>query len=98
MVSGVARHPAGNGDNLLAEMGKPKQMVAVHRGNSGNVRSDRKRRAANAVADRAAFRGCYEIIAKREQEQKQLALPLQEAIKGIQLKGMDGEILKIGGA
>ena len=31
-------------------------------------------------------------------EQKQLALPLQEAIKGIQLKGMDGEILKIGGA
>lgn len=52
----------------------------------------------NAVADRAAFRGCYEIMAKREQEQKQLALPLQEAIKGIQLKGMDGEILKIGGS
>lgn len=52
----------------------------------------------NAVADRAAFRGCYEIMAKREQEHKQLALPLQEAIKGIQLKGMDGEILKIGGS
>lgn len=52
----------------------------------------------NAVADRAAFRGCYEIMAKREQEQKQLALPLQEVIKGIQLKGMDGEILKIGGS
>lgn len=50
----------------------------------------------NAVADRAAFRGCYEIVAERQQEQKQLALPLQEAIKGIQLKGMNGEILKIG--
>lgn len=35
----------------------------------------------NAVADRAAFRGCYEIMAKREQQAQILPLPLQETIK-----------------
>lgn len=35
----------------------------------------------NATADRANFRQCYEIVAKREQENNVLPLPLQETIK-----------------
>ena len=50
----------------------------------------------NSVADRAAFRSCYEILQKREKEDKQIALPLRNTINSIQIKGMDGEILKIG--
>lgn len=41
----------------------------------------------NPTAERANFRQCYEILAKREQTRQQLALPLQEAIKQIQTSG-----------
>lgn len=47
----------------------------------------------NAVADRAAFRTCYEVMAKREHEKQQLALPLQDMIKQIQMKGLDDKFL-----
>lgn len=43
----------------------------------------------NQIADRAAFRGCYEILAKREQERRQMSPALLEMIKGIQIAGMD---------
>lgn len=39
----------------------------------------------NATADRANFRQCYEIVAKREHENNVLSLPLQETLK--QLSG-----------
>lgn len=42
----------------------------------------------NPTAERANFRQCYEVLAKREQTRQQLALPLQEAIKQIQASGM----------
>ena len=35
----------------------------------------------NPTADRANFRTCYEIVAKREQQSQVLSLPLQETIK-----------------
>lgn len=35
----------------------------------------------NPAADRANFRTCYEIVAKREQQAQVLSLPLQETIK-----------------
>lgn len=38
----------------------------------------------NPMADRANFRQCYEILAKREQTRQQVALPLQNVIKQIQ--------------
>lgn len=44
----------------------------------------------NAMADRANFRMIYENLSHREQVKQQLALPLQETIKMIQLKGIDG--------
>lgn len=50
----------------------------------------------NITADRANFRIVYETLAKREKTQQQLALPLQEAIAQIQMKGMDGQPLMIG--
>lgn len=50
----------------------------------------------NAVADRAAFRSCYEVFQKRKQMDQQLSLPLQETIKQIQMKNMDG-LLMLGG-
>ena len=50
----------------------------------------------NPMQDRANFRMIFEIMAKRQQTQQQLALPLQETIKQIQLKGMP--LLGDGGA
>lgn len=38
----------------------------------------------NPMAERANFRQCYEILAKREQTDQQIALPLRETIKQIQ--------------
>ena len=38
----------------------------------------------NPTADRANFRTCYEILAKREQARQQVALPLQDTIKQLQ--------------
>ena len=41
----------------------------------------------NPTADRANFRQCYEILAKREQTRQQMALPLLETIDRIQSNG-----------
>ena len=41
----------------------------------------------NPMAERANFRQCYEILAKREQTRQQVALPLQDTIKQIQTSG-----------
>lgn len=38
----------------------------------------------NPMAERANFRQCYEILAKREQTRQQVALPLQDTIKQLQ--------------
>lgn len=38
----------------------------------------------NPMAERANFRQCYEILAKREQARQQVALPLQDTIKQLQ--------------
>jgi len=50
----------------------------------------------NIATERANFRMIYETLAKREQTEQQMALPLREAISMIQLKGMNGEVLKLG--
>lgn len=50
----------------------------------------------NIATERANFRMIYETLAKREQTEQQVALPLREAISMIQLKGMNGETLKLG--
>lgn len=42
----------------------------------------------NPMAERANFRQCYEIMAKREQTRQQIGLPLQDAIKQIQSQGL----------
>ena len=42
----------------------------------------------NPMSERANFRQCYEILAKREQTRQQVALPLQDAIKQIQTHGL----------
>ena len=41
----------------------------------------------NPAAERANFRQCYEIMARREQTRQQVALPLQDVIKQIQTSG-----------
>lgn len=41
----------------------------------------------NPTADRANFRQCYEVIAKREQVRQQMAMPLLETISQIQTSG-----------
>lgn len=42
----------------------------------------------NPMAERANFRQCYEIMAKREQTRQQIGLPLQDTIKQIQTQGL----------
>lgn len=42
----------------------------------------------NPVADRANFRDCYKVLLHREQVNQQVALPLQDAIKQIQERGL----------
>lgn len=42
----------------------------------------------NPMAERANFRQCYEIMAKREQVRQQMALPLQQTIHQIQGQGL----------
>ena len=49
----------------------------------------------NISTERANFRMIYETLEKREKTDNQIALPLQEAIKMIQIKGMDA-VLQIG--
>ena len=50
----------------------------------------------NIMVERAHFQKIFEVMAKREQQQKQMPLQLQEAIAKLQIKGMD-EPLQIGG-
>lgn len=50
----------------------------------------------NIMVERAHFQKIFEVMAKREQTDRQMPLQLQNAIKQIQLKSMD-EPLKIGG-
>lgn len=51
----------------------------------------------NISVERANFRMIFDTFQKREREHRQLALPLQETIKALQLKGIDGNVLQIGG-
>ena len=51
----------------------------------------------NIMADRANFRLIYETLAKREQTQQQLALPLQETILQIQMQKSNGFMCLGGG-
>lgn len=46
----------------------------------------------NIMVERAHFQKIFEVMAKREQTAKQMPLQLQEAIKLIQLKSMDGQL------
>ena len=50
----------------------------------------------NISVERANFRMIFDTFQKREQERRQLALPLQETIKSLQLKGVDGNPLALG--
>jgi hypothetical protein len=50
----------------------------------------------NIMVERAHFQKIFEIFAKREQVDKQIPLQLRQAISQLQLKGMDGEPLKLG--
>lgn len=51
----------------------------------------------NIMVERAHFQKIFEVMSKREQQQKQMPLQLQQAITKLQLKSMD-EPLQIGGA
>ena len=50
----------------------------------------------NIMVERAHFQKIFEIYAKREQTDRQIPLQLRQAISQLQLKGMDGEPLKLG--
>lgn len=50
----------------------------------------------NIMVERAHFQKIFEIFAKREQTDRQIPLQLRQAISQLQLKGMDGEPLKLG--
>lgn len=51
----------------------------------------------NIMVERAHYQKIFEIYAKREQTNKQIAAPLLEAISKVQLKGVDGQPLQISG-
>lgn len=50
----------------------------------------------NIGNDSARFRDLYKALAQRQKTEQQLPLPLQETIKLIQFKGMDGQPLLLG--
>lgn len=50
----------------------------------------------NIMVERAHFQKVFEVFAKREQTNRQIAAPLLEAISQVQLKGVDGQPLQIG--
>jgi hypothetical protein len=50
----------------------------------------------NIMVERAHFQRIFEIYSKREQTEKQMPLALQQAISNLQIKGMDGNQLKLG--
>lgn len=54
-------------------------------------------RSENVAADRANFRMVYETLAKREQTEQQVALPLKETIGRLRLEKAEG-FLQIGGS
>lgn len=51
----------------------------------------------NIMVERAHFQKIFGIYAKREQDGKQLPPALQQTISRLQIKGMDGQPLQIGG-
>ena len=51
----------------------------------------------NIMVERAHFQKIFEIYSKRQQTEKQMPLALQQAISKLQLKGMDGQVLQLGG-
>lgn len=51
----------------------------------------------NIMVERAHYQKVFEVYAKREQTEKQMPLALQQAISRLQIRGMDGEPLRIGG-
>jgi hypothetical protein len=50
----------------------------------------------NIMVERAHFQKIFEVYAKREQQEKQIPIGLQQAISQLQLKGMDGSRLQLG--
>ena len=50
----------------------------------------------NIMVERAHFQKIFEVFAKREQNNKQIAAPLLEAISHMRLNGIDGQPLQIG--
>ena len=49
----------------------------------------------NIMVERAHFQKVFEIYAKREKVNQQIAAPLLQAISNLQLKGIDGQQLKL---
>ena len=52
----------------------------------------------NEMADRAHYQRIFEVYANRQKTQQSIPAPLLEAIKLIQIKGVDGEPLKLEGS
>lgn len=50
----------------------------------------------NIMVERAHFQKVFEVYAKREKTNKQIAAPLLEAISQVQIKGIDGQRLQLG--
>jgi hypothetical protein len=50
----------------------------------------------NIMVERAHYQKIFEVFSKREQTDKQIPLGLQQAISNLQLKGMDGQMLRLG--
>jgi hypothetical protein len=51
----------------------------------------------NIMVERAHFQKIFEIYAKRQQMDRQISQPLLQAINQVQLQGVGGERLRIGG-
>lgn len=51
----------------------------------------------NIMVERAHYQKIFEVYSKREQTEKQLSQPLLQAINSLQLHGIDGDKLQIGG-
>jgi hypothetical protein len=50
----------------------------------------------NIMVERAHFQKVFEVYSKRERLNQQIAAPLLETIKRLQIKGVDGQRLQIG--
>lgn len=51
----------------------------------------------NIMVERAHFQKIFEIYAKRQQMDRQISQPLLQAISQVQMKSLDGGMLRIGG-